>query len=83
MNSDPNQFICGFNDGYISLFDLNKLQFTSNLNTNKIEKNDRHYNDISFYQPNCLISNNISTIYGGFEDYSIKAFDLRSGLDFF
>jgi WD40 repeat protein len=79
MNSDPNQFICGFNDGSISLFDIVKLQFTSNLNTIKIDKNDKHFHDKSFYQPNCLISNNLSTIYGGFEDYSIKSFDLRTG----
>jgi hypothetical protein len=55
------------------------MQFTSNLKTNKVEKNDKHYNDISFYQANCLISNTLSTIYGGFEDYSIKSFDLRTG----
>ena len=79
MNSDPNLFICGFNDGYLSTYDITKNQFTSNLKTFKLEKNEKHHEKY-FYQPNCLISSNtIPTVYGGFEDYSIKSFDLRNG----
>lgn len=78
MNADPNLFVCGFNDGYISTFDLIKTQFTSNLKTYKIDKNDKHHYDKAHYQPNCLITGTLQTIYGGFEDSSIKSFDFRS-----
>jgi len=80
MNSDPNLFVCGFNDGYLSTFDIVKTQFTSNLKTFKIDKNDRHHHDKTYYQPNCLISGSLQTIYGGFEDATIKSCDFRSGI---
>ncbi len=79
MNSDPNLFVCGFNDGYVSTFDIVKTQFTSNFKTYKLDKNERHHYDKNFYQPNTLISTSIQSIYGGFEDASIKSFDFRTG----
>jgi WD40 repeat protein len=76
MNND--QLVCGFNDSYLSVFDLNKNTFTSNIKTFKNEKNEKIFN-MAQHQANYLInSNSVPTLYGGFEDCTIKSIDMRS-----
>jgi WD40 repeat protein len=78
LNSESNQLVCGFNDSYISLYDLTKNTFTSNIKTLKLEKNEKQAFRNS-HQPNTLISSySLPIIYGGFEDNSIKTIDLRT-----
>jgi WD40 repeat protein len=77
LNTDYNQFVCGFNDAYISVFDLNKASFTSNIRTFKNDKNSANRINL---QPNCIVScSSVPTIYSGFEDNSIKSIDMRTG----
>lgn len=80
MNSDSNQFICGFNDGYLSVYDFNKNNFTSNIKVFKNDKNDKIYDRVN-QQVNSLVSSqSIPFIYGGFEDGLIKTIDMRTGI---
>lgn len=75
LNSDGNQLICGYTDSYISTFDFNKLIFSSNIKSTKIDRNS----DYSLSQVNCLInSTSVPTIYAGYEDNTIKTIDMRS-----
>jgi striatin 1/3/4 len=77
-NNEGSHLICGFTDTYLSVLDLNKNTFCSNIKTFKNEKNEKNVN-LSLYQPNCLInSSSVPTIYAGFEDSTIKSIDLRS-----
>lgn len=74
MNIDSNQLVCGFNDACLSVYDFNKNYFSSEIKTYKNEKMSSPID----HQPNCLVSStSIPTIYGGFEDNTIKSFDMR------
>lgn len=78
LKTDTNKLIIGFNDAYVSLFDIEKNSFYSNINT----FNEKTYNKLmyqkNYYQPNCFAcSSTLPIFYGGFEDNTIKIFDLR------
>lgn len=78
LNNEGSQLVCGFDDSYLSVFDFNKNSFTSNIKTFKNEKNEKNIN-YSQYQANCLVnSSSVPTVYGGFEDFTIKSIDMRS-----
>jgi len=78
LNTESSQLICGFNDSYLSIYDLNKNTFTSPIKTQKIDKNDKTKLR-NQHQPNTMISSNsVPFIYAGFEDNTIKTIDMRS-----
>jgi WD40 repeat protein len=71
--------LCGFDDGYLSIFDLNKLAFVNSIKTfasykaNEVKDINR-----SKLQANYLVkSSSEPLVYGGFEDNTIKTFDMR------
>jgi hypothetical protein len=77
LNSDLNTLVAGYNDGYVSVIDINKNAFTSNIKTFKPDGKETL--NRANIQPNTLAcSTSIPVIYGGFEDSTIKSFDFRS-----
>jgi striatin 1/3/4 len=70
--------VCGFSDSYISLYDLNKNLFTSNIKTIKSEKNEKSPTRNTSQSNTLVSSNSIPIVYGGFEDNTIKTIDIRS-----
>ena len=77
LNSDLNLLLTGFNDGYISIFDMNKTTFTTNIKTFKPE-NKEVMNRVNLQANIIICSTSVPLLYGGFEDSTIKSFDLRS-----
>jgi WD40 repeat protein len=76
LHTNNNKLIVGFNNNFLSIFDINKKLFDNyfNLSTNNINNNRNIYN-----QPNCIKnSNTIPIIYTGNEDGTIKLLDLRN-----
>ena len=78
LSTDSNKLIVGFDDACISIFDIEKENFTTSINT--LDEKTTHSNkNRVFYQPNCLTcANTVPIIYGGFEDNTIKIMDIRN-----
>ncbi len=78
LKNDDNKLIIGFNDATVSLMDINKYNFINNYNCLSGNNSYQKANKV-LYQPNCFVcSNIIPLVYSGFEDGSIKTFDLRN-----
>lgn len=78
LKTDTNKLAIGFNDAYISLFDIEKGNFYSNFNTFNEKLASKSQISKIYYQPNCIACLSSNPIfYAGFEDNSIKVFDLR------
>jgi len=78
LKNDDNKLIIGFNDATVSILDINKLNFVNNYNCLSNNNSYQKTNKV-LYQPNCFVcSNSIPIIYSGFEDGTIKTFDLRN-----
>jgi hypothetical protein len=74
------QLLLGYNDGYLSIFDLNKNTFGNNIKTFKLDKGKESIKELNRgkLQANYLVpSTSVPLIYGGFEDNTIKSFDMR------